>query len=258
MPSYPCGHAICRRACARSESDLRDASGTSPLVVRSLRQRHGVPSRSQIQTVSLIGRLRRPPVSATQAFLRETPGGSPIRLSHCYANVCTITGPATAVAGPKSRGARFCSIQASARRRGEQQGSPRTELSAVLRDQSKRPGIAAGPFLLLCSERLDLEVHTTHAAHAATARRHAASTCVLLRNFSHHGFGGDQESRNRSRVLDRGADHLGRVDDALGDQVAVLAGLAVEAVGVLILLQDLADDDGAVLASVDRDLARRI
>src|SRR3979490_3570174 len=31
-------------------------------------------------------------------------------------------------------------------------------------DQSKRPGIAAGPFLLLCSERLDLEVHTTHAA----------------------------------------------------------------------------------------------
>jgi hypothetical protein len=32
-----------------------------------------------------------------------------------YAKVCTITGPATAVAGPVSRGARFCSIHASPR-----------------------------------------------------------------------------------------------------------------------------------------------
>jgi hypothetical protein len=32
-----------------------------------------------------------------------------------YANVCTITGPATAVAGPVSRGARLCSIHASPR-----------------------------------------------------------------------------------------------------------------------------------------------
>src|SRR5712664_2471269 len=119
-------------------------------------------------------------------------------------------------------------------------------------DQSKRPGIAAGPFLLLSSERLDLEVHTTH---AATTRRHAASAGVLLRHFGHHGFGGDQERRDGSRVLDRDANHLGWVDNALGNQVAVLAGLAVEAVGVLILLQDLADDDGAVFARVDRDLA---
>ena len=33
-------------------------------------------------------------------------------------------------------------------------------------------------------------------------------------------------------------------------------GPRVEAVGILILLQDLADDDGAVLARVDRDEAR--
>jgi hypothetical protein len=32
-----------------------------------------------------------------------------------YAKVCTITGPAIAVAGPASRGVRFCSIHASAR-----------------------------------------------------------------------------------------------------------------------------------------------
>src|SRR6266436_4698251 len=119
-------------------------------------------------------------------------------------------------------------------------------------DQSKRPGIAAGPFLLLCSERLDLEVHTTH---AAAARRHAAAACVLLRHFGHHGFGGDQQRRDRGRVLDRHTHDLGRVDDALGDQVDVFAGLGVEAIGVLILLEDLADDDGTVLARVDRDLA---
>src|SRR6202011_3467732 len=74
----------------------------------------------------------------------------------------------------------------------------------------------------------------------------------------HHGFGSDQESCDRSRVLDRHTNNLGRVDDALGDQVPVFAGLGVEAVGILILLEDLADDHRAVLARVDRDLAGRI
>ena len=89
-------------------------------------------------------------------------------------------------------------------------------------------------------------------------RGHAAAGAgVLLRQFGHHGFGGDQQRRNRSCVLDRRANHLGRVDDALRDQVAVFAGLRVEAVSVLILLEDLADDDGAVFTGVDRDLAGR-
>jgi len=47
------------------------------------------------------------------------------------------------------------------------------------------------------------------------------------------------------------------VDDALGDQIGVFAGLRVEAVGVLILLDDLANDHRAVLARIDRDLAGR-
>src|SRR5467141_1129755 len=95
-----------------------------------------------------------------------------------------------------------------------------------------------------------------HAAHAATRRHAATAAGVLLRQFGHHGFGGDQQSRNRGCVLDRRPHDLGRVDDALGDQVDVFARLRVEAVGVLILLEDLADDDRAVLACVDRDLAR--
>src|SRR5258706_15816578 len=110
---------------------------------------------------------------------------------------------------------------------------------------------------LLSAERLDLEVHTTHTAHAAATRRHAAAG-VLLRYFRYQGFGGDQQRGNRSRVLDRHANHLGRVDDALGDQVAVFAGLRVEAVRILILLKDLTDDHRAVFASIDRDLTGRI
>src|SRR4029077_19787841 len=73
----------------------------------------------------------------------------------------------------------------------------------------------------------------------------------------HHGFGGDQERGHRGRVLDRDTNHLGRVDDALADEVGIFAGLRVETIGILILLEDLADDHRAVFARVDRDLAGR-
>src|SRR6185437_10648972 len=126
---------------------------------------------------------------------------------------------------------------------------------AARKRRQKKPGRNAGLLLLSLSE-LHSEIHTAHAAglwHAASA-----GTSVLLRHLGHHGFGGNQERRDRSRVLDRHTHDLGRIDDAFGDEVAIFAGLTVEAVAVLILLQDLADDDGAVLASVDRDLAGRI
>src|SRR5258705_10096541 len=122
------------------------------------------------------------------------------------------------------------------------------------RTARKNPGIAAGvlySWVVACEA--GSEIHAVHAA----ARGHAGpGALVLLRHFGHHGFGGDQECRNRSRVLDRRANHLGRVDDALGDQVDIFASLRVEAVGILILLEDLADDHRAVLARIDRDLAR--
>ena len=43
-------------------------------------------------------------------------------------------------------------------------------------------------------ERLDLEIHTAHAAHSAATLRHAAAS-VLLRHFGHHGFSGDSTRR---------------------------------------------------------------
>src|SRR6476620_7076469 len=104
---------------------------------------------------------------------------------------------------------------------------------------------------------LDLVVHAAHTPHTAATGRHTGAALVFLRYFGHHGFGGDQESRNRGCILDRHANDFGRVDDALGDQVDVFAGLRVEAVGILIFLEDLADDDRAIFTRVDRDLSGR-
>src|SRR6478672_11148802 len=96
---------------------------------------------------------------------------------------------------------------------------------------------------------LDLVVHAAHATHTAATGRHTGAALVFLRYFGHHGFGGDQESRNRGCILDRHANDLGRVDNARRDQVDIFAGLRVEAVVVLILLEDLADDDDTFLDS---------
>src|SRR3954453_2958893 len=120
--------------------------------------------------------------------------------------------------------------------------------------QTKTPASLPGFCIPVVACEAGSEIHAAHAA----ARGHAgAGALVLLRHFGHHGFGGDQESRNRSCVLDRRANDLGRVDDALGDQVDIFAGLRVEAVGILILFEDLADDDRTVFTGVDRDLASR-
>src|SRR5258708_33298369 len=40
-----------------------------------------------------------------------------------------------------------------------------------------------------------------HAAHAASRGHAATGRSVLLRQFGDHGFGGYQESRDRSRIL---------------------------------------------------------
>jgi hypothetical protein len=60
---------------------------------------------------------------------------------------------------------------------------------------------------------VDLEVHAAHAAHAATG--HATGTALVVGgHVGDRSFGGDQQRCNRSGVLQRGADDLGRIDDA--------------------------------------------
>ena len=56
-------------------------------------------------------------------------------------------------------------------------------------------------------------------------------------------------------ILQCATDNLGRVDDALADQIAVLVGLGIVAIGVLGILEDLADDDRAIFTGVGEDLA---
>src|ERR1700751_854795 len=97
---------------------------------------------------------------------------------------------------------------------------------------------------------MDLEIHS-----AATRRRRRHF--FLLRQFGNHRLGGDEEPRNRRRALQRLAYDLGRVDDALLYQVSVIGILSVEPERILGLLQDFPDDDRAILAGIDGDLARR-
>src|SRR5690606_40819483 len=80
---------------------------------------------------------------------------------------------------------------------------------------------------------------------------------LLLRLLGDESLGGEEQAGHRRRVLQRGADHLGRVDDAGLEQVLVLAGRGVPAVRAL-RGAHLLDDDRAVPAAVLRDLAARL
>ena len=77
------------------------------------------------------------------------------------------------------------------------------------------------------------------------------------RQFGDHGLGGHQQAGYGRSVLQRGAHHLGRVDDALGDHVDIFLGLGIEAVGLRLVLEDLADHDRAFDAGILGDLADR-
>src|SRR5215469_2327069 len=125
---------------------------------------------------------------------------------------------------------------------------PMTAPRGARNDENKRPGIAPGPSHSTMA--MDLEVHS------AATRRHRRHL-LLLRQFGNHRLGGDEEPRDRRRALQRLAHDLGRVDDALLHQVGILGILGVEPERILVLLQDLTDDDRAILAGIDGDLARR-
>src|SRR3954469_22553854 len=94
-----------------------------------------------------------------------------------------------------------------------------------------------------------LEVHLAAAGAASGSR-------VLLRLVGDDGLGREEQARDRRGVLQRGARDLRRVDDALGDEVDVLAVGRVEAVARL-EVADLLRPDAALEAGVDRDLLER-
>src|SRR5262245_65689987 len=99
----------------------------------------------------------------------------------------------------------------------------------------------------------NLEVHSAHAA----AARHGRRWGLLLRRLGAHGLGGYEQAGDRSRVLQRRADHFGGIDDALVDHVNIILALGVEAEGLGLVLHDLADHDRALDAGVLGDLPHR-
>src|SRR3546814_15624173 len=62
------------------------------------------------------------------------------------------------------------------------------------------------------------------------------------------------QAGDRGRVLERGADDLGRVDHAGFDEVLVLVGLGVEALRRIVALEQLARDHRTVMTGVAGDL----
>src|SRR6187431_3302728 len=80
---------------------------------------------------------------------------------------------------------------------------------------------------------------------------------LVLRRFRDHDFRREQQAGDRGRVLQRQARDLGRVEDALFQHVAVLAGARVVAIGALARLDGVQDDRG-VFAGVLHDLAQRL
>src|ERR1700730_3483819 len=95
-----------------------------------------------------------------------------------------------------------------------------------------------------------------HVAHAATGHP-GGHGGLLLGLVGDDGLGGEEQRRDRRRVLQRGARHLRRVDDPGLDEVLVVAGGGVEALRAGEAL-DLLDNDAAFHAGVLGDLLDRL
>ena len=89
-----------------------------------------------------------------------------------------------------------------------------------------------------------------------SARTAAGHRVLRLRLVRDDDLGGEEQRRDGCRVLQGRAGHLDRVVDARGEQVLVDAGRGVEAVTRRRPL-DLLDNDAALKAGVDGDLAQR-
>src|SRR5258705_4393 len=84
----------------------------------------------------------------------------------------------------------------------------------------------------------------------------AAARLFFLGDFGDEAFGGQEQSGNRSRVLERGAGDLFRVNHAGLHEVFIFASADVVAVVAFAFL-DLLDDDRAFDAGVLRQRASR-
>src|SRR5450755_3889732 len=136
-----------------------------------------------------------------------------------------------------------------ARERPDLPGRSSPRMTRARRKQ--RRALGKQPF---ASERFRLH-HPAHVGHAAAATHSA--TGVLVRDLGDDRLGGEDVLGDRRGVLERGARHHGRVDDARGDQVDDLAVGGVETVALL-RLTDVVDHNRALEPGVLRDLPQRL
>src|SRR5687768_9991864 len=128
-------------------------------------------------------------------------------------------------------------------------GSPTGEPPFVCWFEVDTPGLA-GVFTRI---EVSWAASEAHAAHLVAARSRRSG---LLRLVGDDGLGRQEQRGDRRGVLQGRPGHLGRVDDARGDQVDVLAGRGVEAV-TRRQRADLLRHDAALEAGVDGDLLER-
>src|SRR5258705_5053463 len=102
-------------------------------------------------------------------------------------------------------------------------------------------------------QREEESISVTSAVHATV--RHCRR--ALLRLLGDHRLSGDEEAGDRGCALQRQTYDLGRIDDASLYHVDIGAALRVEAVIGLALLQELADDDRAILPGIGKNLLCR-
>jgi hypothetical protein len=80
---------------------------------------------------------------------------------------------------------------------------------------------------------------------------------LVFGQFGDHAVGGQHQAGDGRGVLQRGAGHLGRIEHAHFDHVAVLAGGGVVAV-VALAFEHLVDHHGRLVAGVGDDFAQRL
>src|SRR5690606_27490080 len=108
-------------------------------------------------------------------------------------------------------------------------------LTSIFSPRIKKPRASSGFFV--ARGCLHHAAHATHTAHA-THIRHCRSLVVSA--LSNHGFGGNHQTADGGRSLQRGTGHLGRVENTHLDHVAIGIGRSVEA-EVAFALLDLVD-----------------
>src|ERR1700722_45372 len=79
----------------------------------------------------------------------------------------------------------------------------------------------------------------------------------ILRSFGNHDFGGQQQTRHRGCVLQSQTRDLGRIQNALLDQVTELTGGRVVTEGALAFLHAVQNDSG-VFARILNNLTQRL